>query len=101
MAFKVFIKPLTFFEIDEALFWYEKQLPGLGQRFLNELEKCIDQITQYPKRYLLIELPVRRILLKTFPYKLFYLIKDESEVVVIALIHTKRSNRFVRQRIKQ
>ena len=101
MAYKVSITPLTFLEIDEAIFWYEKQLPKLGQRFLIELNKRINKIQEKPENYLLIYPPVRRTILKKFPYKLYYIVKDKSEIVIIALLHVKRSNRYISQRIKQ
>lgn len=66
MAFKVLIQPLTFLEIDEVVFWYEKQLRGLGKRFLDELDISIEKLKQQPNNYLIIEPPVRRILLKSF-----------------------------------
>ncbi len=58
MAFKVSIKPLTFFEIDEAVFWYENKLPGLGKRFLSELNDCIERLKEQPYHYLIIQAPL-------------------------------------------
>ncbi len=66
MAYKVSITSLTFLEIDEAIFWYEKQLLHLGKQFLVALNKSIDKIRQKPENYLLIYPPVRRTLLKNF-----------------------------------
>ncbi len=101
MAFNVSIKPFTFFEIDEAVFWYERQLHGLGNRFLFELNNCIEKLREQPKSYLIIEAPVRRILLQSFPYKLLFFVKDENEIVIIALVHTKQSKRFIKKRINK
>ena len=101
MAYKVSITPLTFLEIDEAVFWYEKQLPYLGQRFLTEINKSIGEIQEKPENYLLVHPPVRRKILKNFPYKLYYLIKDKNAIVIIALLHAKRSNYYIKQRIRQ
>ncbi len=101
MAFKISIKPLTFIEIDAAVSWYEKQLFGLGKRFLVEIDSCIEKLKQQPNNYLIIEPPVRRILLKSFPYKLLYFIKDEDEVIIIALIHAKRSKSFIKTRVNK
>lgn len=82
MAFEVVVRPITLLEIDEAIAWYEKELSGLGNRFLRRVDECINKIKQHPESYLIIYPPVRRILLKTFPYKLLYFIKEKQVIVI-------------------
>ena len=35
-------------ELDEVYGWYETQQPGLGARFINELEASINRIQNFP-----------------------------------------------------
>ncbi len=99
MAFEVVIKPIAFLEIDDAVLYYEKQVTGLSRQFLSAVDDCVNKISKQPNHYLIISSPVRRILLNKFPYKLLYFISDNQEVVIIALIHNKRSNRYIKNRI--
>ncbi len=38
-------------ELDEAIKFYEHQLPGLGIRFFNEIKKAVDRICFMPEAY--------------------------------------------------
>jgi hypothetical protein len=43
-----FISPADI-EIDEAILYYDHELPGLGRRFLQEVEMVIKRICLFPK----------------------------------------------------
>ena len=101
MAFKIDIRPVALIDIDEAVGWYESELKGLGSRFLQKLDEAFSKLRENPQHYLKISDPVRRILLKSFPYKVLYLIGDEHTVVVIAILHVKRSKRYIKKRLKK
>jgi hypothetical protein len=42
---------------------------------------------------------VKRVLLKKFPYKLFYTY-TENTVIILGVTHAKRSNAYLRKRLK-
>ena len=42
---------------------------------------------------------VKRILLKSFPYKIFYHLSADT-IFIIGLAHTKRSKTFIRRKLK-
>ena len=67
MVFKLDIKPIALIDIDEAVAWYENELKGLGNRFLQKLDEAFDRLRKNPQHYLKVYDPVRRILLKKFP----------------------------------
>jgi len=54
---------------------------------------------QKPSAFSYVKKPVRRHLIKKFPYKIFYLITGDS-IIVIGVSHAKRSNAFVRKRLR-
>jgi len=55
--------------------YYETQVTGLGNEFINELEKITDLLTENPKLGVEIDEPFRRVLLYRFPFSLFYVIE--------------------------
>ena len=99
MAFKIIIKPIVFFDLDEALMWYEGEQSGLGQRFYKSFENAINRIKKNPHAFFDVIPGVKRILLKKFPYKVFYTI-SEKNVFVIGISHAKRSNSYIRKRLR-
>jgi plasmid stabilization system protein ParE len=81
-------------EIQESAVWYDQQRPGLGEEFLATLEVQIEDLLHDPSRGSRLpgaprSSPVRRILLRRFPYGVLFVVK-ESEIRVIAVMHGKR-----------
>ncbi len=99
MAFKIVVKPIVWFDLEEAITWYENERQGLGEQFFNNFEDAKEKIEINPNRYRNIIPGVKRILIKKFPYKIFYIISDNT-ILIIGLTHAKRSNAFVRKRLK-
>lgn len=88
-------------EIDLAAIedWYDGQRHGLGIEFREAVDHAIARIAgdplAYPERYR----GTRRILLRRFPYVLWYRALDDF-VVVLACVHGKRDPREVRSRLR-
>lgn len=85
-------------DIEETFVWYEQQQPGLGVRFLAELERVWEIIDEYPALYAMIYKTVRKAKPATFPYQIYYFIKGEEQLV-LAVLHERRKpsvwqNRF-------
>jgi hypothetical protein len=38
-------------ELFDSSLYYSKQTPGLGERFLKEVESCVQEIAASPRRY--------------------------------------------------
>jgi len=83
------LKAEVYNDIKIAYDWYESQRIGLGEDFLLTLEESYSKIIRTPKMYQLIYRTVRRKLLRRFPYGLFFVLRGD-EVIVIAVMHTKR-----------
>lgn len=69
-------------EVDDAVIWYEKQSPGLGIEFLDELDRVVRLVKNHPLSALQIESEIRRFLFTRFPYSLIYGI-DQDIIVVM------------------
>jgi hypothetical protein len=100
MVYKITFKPIVFIDIEEAYLYYEKIVKGLGSRFYEKLLFAIKDIETNPTTYSFIYEPIRRHLIKGFPYKIFYIIKD-TEVVILGVAHVKRSNKFIKGKINR
>jgi hypothetical protein len=51
----------------EAIRWYESQHAGMGGELLDEIARVRTVISEYPKRYPIVEGNVREALLARFP----------------------------------
>jgi plasmid stabilization system protein ParE len=99
MVFKIIIKPIVWIDLDEIISWYENERKGLGKKFFASFEIAKERIATNPKAFPDIIPGVKRILIKKFPYKVFYTISDTS-VFIIGVSHSKRSNAYIRKRLR-
>ena len=78
-------------ELDDAIYYYENELPGLGRRFLNEVLLAFSRIADFPDAYPLLTAKNRRCLLAKFPYGILYHYDSlADEVLVLAIGHLHR-----------
>jgi len=54
-------------ELDEAYQWYETQQPGLGFRYIREVEHCSRMILRFPLAAPEIATGIRRVLVPPIP----------------------------------
>ena len=85
-------------ELDDTVAWYNEQAAGLGQEFLDELDRVVRRAVTFPMSCPEIEPGVRRYLLARFPYGLIYGVDGET-LVVIAVAHLHREPRYWVDRI--
>ena len=83
--------------------WYEKPRLGLGLEFFDAVDAALTQIVRVPKagaavKQLPSDLPVRRALVKRFPYHVIYL-ELNREIHVLAVAHDRRKPGYWRDRI--
>lgn len=96
---KVRFITLAALELDEAVRYYDHQLPGLGYRFFQETTAAIERILFMPEAWLKVGERTRRSMLKGFPYALLY-VREEEEILVTAVAHLHRDPRHYQDRIK-
>jgi plasmid stabilization system protein ParE len=80
-AQRVVFVPLAEVEFEDARLWYEKQQPGLGMEFAIEVEAAIERIRQSPEMYARVSKDYRRVILKRFPYAIYYEFTGEIATV--------------------
>lgn len=92
--------PTALEELIKAAEYYELKVDGLGQRFLDEIELCVAEISESPERWPYFILNARRRLLDRFPYMLVYL--DEADrIYILATMHQKRRPGYWKKRLTQ
>ena len=83
-----FLRPAEL-EILDAAGYYELQASGLGDDFLDKIASAVKDIGEYPERWPIVRLNIRRRLVHRFPYGLLYRV-DSDEIVVLATMHLHR-----------
>ncbi len=51
MIFEIRVRPEAENDIEEAAFWYESQIVGLGHDFINIVSEAFEKISQQPHAY--------------------------------------------------
>lgn len=87
---KIIVRREAQLETREAFEHYEEISEGLGFEFMRSLDAAVQSVKRNPLAYQNIYKDVRRVLLRKFPYALFY-IEEENRIVIIACFHQKRS----------
>jgi len=85
-------------ELDEAVMYYNHQLPGLGFRFFQQVDAAIERIRIMPEAWTKVGERTRRCLIKGFPYALLYAIEAE-EILITTVAHLHRDPEHYRDRI--
>ena len=76
-------------DIRGAAVWYEAERPGLGLRFLGEIDRLLERIADGPSQFPKMSRGVRRGLARRFPFAVYFTTL-ETEVVVRAVLHMRR-----------
>lgn len=70
-------------EFVETILYYETQAPGLGEKFVAEVQRAIEQLLIHPRIGARDEEGLRKWVLDNFPYNLRY---SESDDLVYVLV---------------
>ena len=98
MSYQLRIRCTAEADIQEAYEYYEECRHGLGQDFILCLEASLDKIIKNPNHYPIIHRNIHRILVKRFPFGIFFIVK-ENTIVVLAVMHGSRSPRRWKVRV--
>ena len=77
-------------EMVEAALYYEAASSGLGDSFLEDVQRVIDSLREYPNSGVAINDQLRRMLLPRFPFGLIYAVASNELVIVAAAHHGRR-----------
>ena len=88
---RLIIRPRAEADLQEAKQWYDRQRPGLGNQFLDAVEDALEELQEHPERHPFYYRDFRRLLMRRFPYRLFYRIEGD-QVKVFRILHVKRDH---------
>ena len=89
MSRRWIVRPLAESDIAQAATWYENQHRDLGLRFLDATDQLFDRLRISPLQFPLVSTDVRRALLHTFPYAVYFRVTNDA-VIVLAVLHLRR-----------
>ena len=87
-------------DLIEAVLWYDERETGLGLELTLEVWAVIGRAVENPRHHLLLRHrpEVRRVLIRRFPYRIFFIVRDDA-IVVFAVLHAARHDRHWRERL--
>jgi len=94
MTLRLIIRHEAEVDITDAAIWYQNQRPGLGQQFVDEVHAAINSALENPRQFRRLRRKpnVRRVLLKRFPYRVFFILRPDA-IVVFRVLHSARHDR--------
>ena len=84
-------------ELNEAAAFYEASVPGLGEAFLEDVERAIETVRDSPGIGAHVGRRFRKAILPRFPFTIVYAQRDE-EIVIVAIAHQRRRPGYWRGR---
>ena len=87
--YRLVSEPQADLDIEAVFNWYEKEQPGLGIEFLDELRATYDRIVAGPFKYQHLRSGIRRALLRRFPYAVYFAV-EQTVIVVLTVLHASR-----------
>ena len=94
---KVKFHPAAEKELIETSAFYDNEVPGLGERFVAEVERAITLVVERPNIGEKIDKGRRRMVLARFPYSLIYS-TESNDLWILAIAHQRRHPGYWRGR---
>jgi toxin ParE1/3/4 len=76
-------------EINEAADFYDMKSTGLGTVFVDEIQRAIKNISEFPESAPIIRGYIRKRTIVKFPYSLLYSVRLD-EIRILAVAHQKK-----------
>ena len=96
---RLIIRPEAEADLTDAALLYDSREPGIGLELLSEVNSAIARVLNNPDSFTRVRRnpPIRRVLIRRFPYRVFYINRRDS-IVVFAVLHAARHDRIWKHR---
>jgi plasmid stabilization system protein ParE len=84
-------------ELNDSVDYYEDRQLGLGFEFLQEVNRTIQRIIEFPEAWTLVSKNARRCLMDRFPFAVIYQIR-KNEIFIVAVTHLARKPGYWKSR---
>lgn len=89
-------------DIIEIKKWYSQQSIIASKNFIEEVIATIETLRNENKENKTVYGSYKRLLLKKFPYVIYYIRQPQSQVTqIIAILHNKRNRTFIFKRLQE
>lgn len=87
-------------DITDAAVWYDNRDSGLGLELISEVHSAIARALKNPESFTRVRRNpmVRRVLTRRFPYRVFFIDRQDA-LVVFAVLHAARHDRVWNNRV--
>jgi len=86
MSYQLWVRPEAEADLSQAHGRYEAVKTDLGLAFVQAMNAILDRIQERPHQFPLVHRKIRRALTKRFPFAIFFII-DNDTVVILAVLH--------------
>lgn len=91
MSWVILVREEAERDLASARDWYDEKRSGLGAEFLDEVADAMLMLESRPDRERLYYRNFRRVILRRFPYKIFYQCLGER-VIIFRVLHARRDH---------
>ena len=84
----------------DSLDWYLDRSVRVAQRFQEELASTLDRIAAHPEHAAADSEGIRWTKMGPFPHLVYYRLKDEKTIQVLAVAHSRRHPGYWRSRVE-
>ncbi len=90
---KIVFVPEARDEFLSGISYYEGEHSGLGQRFKDEIDRCVMWISEHHLLYRIRPNGYRRINCRVFPYNIAFMVRDNT-LWILAVAHSAREPEY-------
>lgn len=94
---RILFHELAKIELIDARDFYDEHMFGLGEIFVEEIERSINIIKSNPKAFPIIKDSIHKAVIMKFPYSILYRVEKES-IFILAVMHQKRKPSYWSER---
>ena len=99
MNYRVFYSDNSKLDIREIVLWYNSQRMGLEDDFLAKLKEAATSLENDPYKYQVYSKEVRSVLVKQFPYRVFYRVSEDL-ITIVGVFHTSRNPKRIKKQVE-
>ena len=77
-------------ELRDSATYLNEQSPEAGDKFIEEVDKCLDLISEFPEAWPRMRGNVRRIVVSRYRYNIFYRIIADGNIQVLSVEHGRK-----------
>ncbi len=85
-------------ELQDAAQYYNQQIEGLGEDFVDEVHRLAERIAEVPEAAPIVRGEVRIARVQRFPYNVLYRV-DGDRVMILLIVHKRRDPESWKHRI--